>query len=446
MSNSPSSSSIVTAFSFVRTALPIGAFYLTEILVGLTDLAVVGALGTTSLAAVGLAKTILLSIMVVGFAVISIGTVLMAERSDPETCGRVVVASIIVALPLVAVAIYIAWGAIPILVASGYDADLVADFDAYATVFAWALVPAFLFATLKNVLNAVGRTLVIAWFSIGIVLGNLALSIVLVYGLWTWEGLGVAGAAWATVAVNGAAAISLLVNVQRSGFVRSCAIRARAVCRTAGEIVHLGWAAGAQQALESVLFVVVLYLLGLHSVLWLAAGIVVFAVMELNYAASGAVGEVLAARLAAARADGGDLHRLLRLGVIVSGLAAASLALVVGIFADATVALFSGAETSPGGRALMSQVLRWTAPIFLFDAWQVVFMHALRGLRRTVLPMMLSTTCYWAVGLGGGLAFANLAKLGASGIWTGFCLGLTCAAVLLGAMAFRNAELPRRGE
>ncbi|QFT61796.1 MATE family efflux transporter [Roseivivax sp. THAF30] len=446
MSNSPSSSSIATVFSFVRTALPIGAFYLTEILVGLTDLAVVGALGTTPLAAVGLAKTILLSIMVVGFAVLSIGTVLMAERSDPETCGRVLVASIVVAAPLVVVAICIAWGTIPILAASGYAADLVADFDAYATVFAWALVPTFMFASLKNALNAVGRTGVIAWFSIGIVLGNLALSIVLVHGLWAWEGFGVAGAAGATVAVNVAAAIGLLIHVQRSGVVRFGAIRARAVCRSAGEIIRLGWAAGAQQALESVLFVVVLYLLGLYSVLWLAAGTVVFAVMELNYAASGAVGEVLAARLAAARADGGNLHRLLRLGVSVSGLAAASLALTVGVFTEATVALFSGAETPPEGRVLMSQVLRWTAPIFIFDAWQIVFMHALRGLRRTVLPMVLSTTCYWAVGLGGGLAFAELAKLGASGIWAGFCLGLTCAAILLGAMAIRTAELPRRGE
>ncbi|ETX13401.1 hypothetical protein OCH239_10490 [Roseivivax halodurans JCM 10272] len=446
MSNSASSSTTVTAFSIVRTALSIGAFYLTEILVGLTDLAVVGALGTTPLAAVGLAKTILLSVMVVGFAVLSIGTVLMAERSDPETCGRVVVASILVAVPLVVMAICIAWGANPILAASGYDADLVADFDAYATVFAWALVPAFLFAALKNVLNAVGRTVAVAWFSVGIVLGNLALSIVLVHGLWAWEGLGVAGAAWATVAVNGAAALGLLIHVQRSGFVRFGAIRAQEVCRSAGEIIRLGWAAGAQQALESVLFVVVLYLLGLHSVLWLAAGTVVFAVMELNYAASGAVGEVLAARLAAARAAGGDLRRLLNIGVGVSGLAAASLALMVGVFTESAVALFSGAETSPDGRALMSQVLRWTAPIFLFDAWQIVFMHALRGLRRTVLPMVLSTTCYWAVGLGGGLVLAELAGLGAPGIWTGFCGGLTSAAILLGAMAFNCSELIRRAE
>lgn len=356
MSDLTPSISPVTARSLFRTALPISAFYSTEILVGLTDLAVVGSLGTTPLAAVGLAKTILLSVMVVGFAVLSIGSVLMAERSDAEHCGRVVAASCILALPFTAMAVGIAWGAQPILAASEYDPDVVSAFVAYAPVLAWALAPALLFAALKNVLNAVGRTGAIAWLSAGIVLGNLVASIVLVHGIGAWDGLGVAGAAWATVGVNGAAAAVLLAHVMRSDLVRLPALRAPAVWRSVGEIIRLGWAAGAQQALESVLFVVVLYLLGVHSAEWLAAGTVVFAVMELNYAASGAVGEVLSARLAAARTTGGDLRRLLCLGIRVSGTTAAVLALSASIFADATVALFSGAETPPAARELMSKL------------------------------------------------------------------------------------------
>ena len=35
----------ISAWSLSRTAAPLGLFYLTEVLVGLTDLAVVGALG-----------------------------------------------------------------------------------------------------------------------------------------------------------------------------------------------------------------------------------------------------------------------------------------------------------------------------------------------------------------------------------------------------------------
>jgi MATE family multidrug resistance protein len=430
----------VTASSLFRTALPIGAFYLTEILIGLTDLAVVGALGTTPLAAVGLAKTILFSVMVVGFAVLSIGTVLMAESRDAGLRGRVVVASAILALPFTAAAIAIGWLGRPVLDASGYDPKLIAAFDAYAWVLAWALAPALLFAALKNVLNDVARTGIIAWLSVGIVFGNLAGSVVLVHGVGAWSGLGVAGAAWATLGVNAIAAALLLVHVIRAGFARFDAMPLLAVLRILREITRLGWGAGAQQALESVLFVVVLYLLGLHSALWLAAGTVVFAVMELNYAASGALGEVLSARIATARATGGDVGRLLRLGAGVSGGAAAILALAAAILSEATVALFSGSGTSPEARDLMATLLFWTAPFFLFDAWQIVFIHALRGLRRTVLPMILSTACYWLVGLGGGLFLAGPVGLGAPGLWMGFCAGLTCAAGLLGIMAFDGAR------
>lgn len=441
MSENPKAETPITPISLVRTALPIGAFYLTEILVGLTDLAVVGALGTTELAAVGLGKTILLSVMVIGFAVLSIGTVLMAEKPNSARCGAVVLASVAIIIPFVTLAIIVANASGAILIASGYDPNFIVAFDSYAGILAWAIAPALLFAVLKNVLNAVERTAAITWLSIGIVLGNLMASIALVHGIGAWQGIGVAGAAWATLGVNACAAIALLGFVLRSEHVRLRRLRRHVIVRFMADIIRLGWAAGAQQALESVLFIVVLYLLGLYSTLWLAAGTLVFAVMELNYAASGALGEVLAARIAANRSNGRlILTRLLRLGGTVAGAVAACFALIAGVFADATVSLFSSSDISTEARSLMVNLLQWTAPFFVFDALQIVYIHALRGLRQTVTPMLLSTSCYWVVGLGGGMFLAEPASFGAPGVWVGFCLGLACAAVLLATMAFRAAK------
>ena len=441
MTSLHSTSTPATAFSLIRAALPISAFYVTEILVGLTDLVVVGSLGTTELAAVGLAKTILLSVMVIGFAVLSIGAVLMAESPEPKRCGAVVAASALLTLPFTAVAVLVGFGAGKVLSASGYEPDLVLTFDAYARIVAWAIAPALLFAALKNVLNAGNRTEAIIWLSIGMVLVNLAASIVLVHGVGSWTGLGAAGAAWATLGVNSAAALILFSYTWRSRFLRFRSVRLTSALKFAAVITRLGWAAGAQQALESILFIVVLYLLGLYSSLWLAAGTVVFAVMELNYALSGALGEVLAVRIAAARAMGGsDLAQLLSLGGRLTGAMAAGLALMVGIFAEATIAIFSSSGVTTIERSMMIDLLRWTAPAFVFDAWQIVYVHALRGLRRTVLPMVLSTGCYWVVGLGGGMLLAGPAGFGAMGIWIGFCSGLACAAGLLAAVAFRTAS------
>ena len=441
MTNHSHSQSPDTAFALVRTALPIGAFYLTEILVGLTDLAVVGALGTTELAAVGLGKTIILSVMVVGFAVLSIGTIQMAERPTPLRCGAVVVASVIVALAFVAAAILTAQVSPSILSKSGYEIELVGAFESYTHILAWAIAPALCIGIFKNVLNALQTTGLITWLSISIILGNLVTSIAFVHGVGSWQGLGVAGAAWATLLVNAIAAGVLSLIVLRSGALRVTGLYAQRILVLAVEALRLGWAAGAQQALESVLFIAVLYLLGVHSTLWLAAGAVVFAVMEVNYAASAALGEVLAARVAACRKGGrAKIRRLLRLG---GGLACANaimLGLTISFFSDATVALFSRAQTADAARDLMVSLLRWTAPFFIFDALQIVYVHGLRGLRQTVRPMVLSTTCYWLVGLGGGMALAGPAALGATGVWVGFCAGLASAGLLMTALAFRAAR------
>jgi MATE family multidrug resistance protein len=430
------------ALSLVRTAAPIVTFYLTEILVGLTDLAVVGTLGTAPLAAVGLAKSILLSIMVIGFAVLSVGTVFMAENPKPHRCGKVVAGSLILTVFFAALAVAIGNGSGSVLAASGYDADTVALFDDYAGVLAWAVGPALIFASLKNVLNATNRTAIISLLSIGMVFGNLAGSLLLVHGTGAWPGLGVAGAAWATLVINMIAATGLIVFTVHQELVSCRRVSTLEAVATVKEMWSLGWAAGAQQALESVLFIAVLYLLGLHSPVWLAAGAVVFAIMELNYAVSSALGEVLSARMAALRAaqKAVELLQILRLGTVVSGAAAVLLAIVVNLFADVTVSLFSGPDTSAQARRLMIVLLLWTAPVFLFDAWQIVFVHALRGLRRTVLPMLLSAACYWGIGIGGGLYLSMVAQLGASGVWIGFCAGLVAAAALVAAMAFSAAS------
>ena len=189
------------------------------------------------------------------------------------------------------------------------------------------------------------------------------------------------------------------------------------------------------------LFIVVLYHLGVHSTLWLAAGAVVFAVMEINYAASAALGEVLAARVAARRPQGPKMIRpLLRRGGALACTSAILLCLSVSLFSEATVALFSSAHTTEAARALMVQLLRWTAPFFVFDALQIVYVHALRGVRQTVRPMVLSTSCYWLIGLGGGVVLAGPAGLGAPGVWAGFCAGLATAGILMAAMAFQAAR------
>ena len=340
----------ISAWSLSRTAAPLGLFYLTEVLVGLTDLAVVGALGPQPLAVVGLAKTVVLAFLTIGGGVLSAALIFMAEDPAPERRSALVRASILIALGFAALGFAVHWTMLALLPPAGYAPDLVAHYRAYGDVMVWAVAPALGLAICKNVLNAVGRTGIIAFVAAFIVLGNLGLSIVLTNGVAGFNGMGVTGTGLATVLVNLAAFAFLAIHCVRKGIVSLALPRdwLRGLASDIRRVVGLGGASGAQQGLESVLFVVVLFFLGVFSETWLIAGSVVFAVMEINYVVSTALGEAVSARIARFAHDREPvcLKRAVRVALTLCATITASFAILVFLFRVPIVMTFppDGAE------------------------------------------------------------------------------------------------------
>ena len=93
--------------------------------------------------------------------------------------------------------------------------------------------------------------------------------------------------------------------------------------------------------------------------------------------------------------------------------------------------------------ALAAQLLTLAAIFQLSDGIQAASNGALRGLKDTRLPMLITGFAYWGVGMPVGWWLAFPAELGARGMWMGLIAGLTVAAVLLTvrfwAIANRNA-------
>ena len=367
----------------------------------------------------------------------------LSRTAAPERRSALVRASILIALGFAALGFAVHWTMLALLPPAGYAPDLVAHYRTYGDVMVWAVAPALGLAICKNVLNAVGRTGIIAFVAAFIVLGNLGLSIVLTHGVAGFDGMGVTGTGLATVLVNLAAFAFLAVHCVRKGIV-SLAVPRDWLRRLASDIrrvVGLGWASGAQQGLESVLFVVVLFFLGVFSETWFITGSVGFAVMEINYVVSTALGEAVSARIArfAHDREPEGLKRAVRVALTLCATITASFAILVFLF-RVPIFLPDGAE---GTAAFVAGILAWTTAIFLFDALQVLFVHMLRGLKRTVLPMAVSSCSYWLIGVGVGLLLAYGRALEGVGIWIGFCAGLIAAALILGLM-FRSAFIAMR--
>jgi MATE family multidrug resistance protein len=65
------------------------------------------------------------------------------------------------------------------------------------------------------------------------------------------------------------------------------------------------------------------------------------------------------------------------------------------------------------------------------DGIQVAAAGALRGLKDTRIPMLITASAYWAIGMPTGWLLAYHANMNVQGLWIGLIAGLTTAAILL---------------
>jgi MATE family multidrug resistance protein len=97
--------------------------------------------------------------------------------------------------------------------------------------------------------------------------------------------------------------------------------------------------------------------------------------------------------------------------------------------------------------ALASQLLLLAGLFQLSDGIQVASNSALRGLKDTRFPMVITMFAYWGVGMPVGWYLAFRADMGARGMWLGLVAGLSMAAVLLFTRFYRVAMHARwRGD
>ncbi len=123
-------------------------------------------------------------------------------------------------------------------------------------------------------------------------------------------------------------------------------------------------------------------------------------------------------------------------GVRRAGLVGLGMALVTQFVASSLMLIFPAtiigfysddAAVIQGGLSLLV-----IAAIFqISDGIQVAASGALRGLKDTMVPMLVTAIAYWGVGVPVGWVLAFKAGLGAQGMWMGMVGGLSVAALLL---------------
>jgi multidrug resistance protein, MATE family len=136
---------------------------------------------------------------------------------------------------------------------------------------------------------------------------------------------------------------------------------------------------------------------------------------------------------AVGKGDIRQVKQMGRLGVAFAALAMLLSALTYWFFPRFVIGLYIDvADPNNASVVQLATLFLSIAAMFqVFDGTQVANAAALRGLKDTRVPMLVSLVSYWFIGLGSAVLFAFVLDLGGRGLWFGLVLGLAVAAVLL---------------
>ncbi|MCU0420935.1 MAG: MATE family efflux transporter, partial [Cyclobacteriaceae bacterium] len=301
----------------------------------------------------------------------------------------------------------------------------------YLDIVTWSLLPALIFQTFRQFSEGLSHT----WVPMVVVLLanvlNILLNYVFIYGHAGMPALGLPGAGYATfisrVFMAGALALYVfrapLFRAYRAGF--EIGHYSRSLFR---KMLTIGLPAGLQFIFEVAAFDFSLVMMGWLGTTALAAHQIAINLATISYmtisgiaaAATIRVGYFLGKRDYAQMRLSANV--LLVLAVIFMALCAS--AFIVGRH-QLPFIYVEDAEVA----SLAASLLIIAGLFQLSDGIQVVSIAALRGMQDVRIPSLLIFVSYWVIGLPIGYVLAFWAGMGATGIWSGLCIGLSLTAV-----------------
>ncbi|HEX2139880.1 MAG TPA: MATE family efflux transporter [Woeseiaceae bacterium] len=429
--------------TLLAISMPLVVAYLAEMGMMITDMIIVGRLGSNELAAVGLTADWFYVLLLIGMGTVSIVGVLAAQslgagdrKGVTAAVEQGMIAATIMSIPVMLAVWYLG----PALKLAKQDADVVRLVTAYSQPLTAGVLPVLWFTVLRNYLSAVAKASAVMLITFAALLLNLALNYTLVYGKFGLPALGVVGAGIGTTIVNWTIFGVLAAHVAFHD--RFAAYRPRLVPRAIDvpllrDIFVLGLPITAAQLLGAGMFTAAAVLIGMLGAVYLAAQQIVYTVIYIALSISLGIGDAVRVRVAygigvrsvdAARCST-TIGLCMAAAVTILGSAALWLfpELIVSIFLDT-------GDVANAGALLLAVNLSVYAGLFqVFDGVLIVMANALRGLRDTRSPMWIMLSGYWLVGIGMGAILCFPLEFGAAGLWWGLILGPVIANVLMTA-------------
>lgn len=418
----------------VRLAAPVVFVQLGTMLMGVIDTIMLGHLSAEALAAGALGHTTNIALLLFGAGVLAALDPLIAQAygaHEPESVGAHLQRGLLLALALSLPIGLLLWDIAPLLRALGQPEAVVGDAAAYARGILWGLPAYFLFAVVRQTLQAMS---IVRPAAMAIVAGNLFNVLgdwALIFGHLGFPALGVAGSAYATSFCRWGMLAWLVLASRRQlapywrGF-NAEATRLLSYLR----LLRIGMPIGVHQSIEILLFTTAALLMGRMGVAQLAGHQISINVASLAFMVPLGISGAATTRVgnAIGRQDMAGARRAASACVILGGGVMVLFAILFAVFPEALARLY----TPDAATIAMVVVLLPIAAMFqVFDGLQVVSVGVLRGAADTAVPAVLAFLGFWAVGLPSGWLLGFHLGYGPAGIWWGLTLGIAAVAAFL---------------
>lgn len=417
-------------------AIPVVLSQLGQVVVQLVDNAMVGYLGALPLAAVSFGGAVFTVFLFWGTGLTLGLTPLAGEqyaRRDYRTAARFfqngLVFYTVVGLLLFAMLM----GVDAFLDRMGQSPEVVAQARPYYRYLAWSIIPFMIFGAFKQFLESIGntRTGMVVVLSANLI--NVLLNYIFIYGNWGAPAMGAAGAGLATCISRVCMPLFILGyflwNRSARRYFRLFSWSGQA-WRWVSRLWKVGYPIAMQMLLEVSAFAFTSIMMGWLGTVALAAHQVVISMG--NFVFMGQVGIGAATTILISHAYGVGNYRALRRAASASY----HLSLMASAITMICFIVFRGwlpqVFTSDEAVIAVGAQLFVMAGLYQFsDGLQVISLSILRGMQDVRITMFYAFLSYVVINLPVGYLCAFTLGMGPRGLWVGFIVGLSTAAVLL---------------
>ncbi|HMQ49095.1 MAG TPA: MATE family efflux transporter [Saprospiraceae bacterium] len=421
----------------LRLGWPIILGNITQILLGIIDSAMVGAIHSSQLAAASFVNNLIgiPFILVIGLSMAISPLVAAAlgegDRDKPLRILYNGTWAVGIAATLLAILIHVGIDGVDYM---GQDKIVAELSKPYLIWMAWGMIPMALFMAVKQFADGLGKTQMPMYLSLASIPLNVLLNYLFIYGKWGAPRLELEGAGIGTLFSRLAIMIAIVLFVWKGKsfepYRQQLSQQLQLRKDRLRDVLRIGLPSAMQYGMESSAFAISGIMIGWLGYIQQAAHQIAISLAALTFMVS--LGISATGSIRAAYAFGQkDKAKVRQIGttIIWMGIIYGVLCALVFILGRHILPRFFNEEAQVLYYA--SSLLILAAAFQISDSVQAIGVGLLRGIQDVRIPTLYVSIAYWVLGIPSGYLMAFVLGMDVQGIWWGFVFGLSTSAILL---------------